>query len=687
MGVLASYVRDAWWKPADEGRALLDASTGEEVARVSTRGLDTGAMVRHAREVGGPGLRALGFQGRAALLSQLAEVIQAGAQRLHEISLVTGATRRDAWFDVEGGIGVLRSYASLGRRSLPEGNLLLDGGVERLDRKDRFAGRHVLVPRRGVEVQINAFNFPVWGPLEKLAPALLAGVPTIIKPATQTAMVTHLLVELMVESGLLPAGAIQFVAGSLEDLLDHLGPQDLVTFTGSASTAQVLRRHPAVLERGAQLNVETDSLNASILGPDARPGTPEFGLFVDQLIDELTIKAGQRCTAIRRALVPAELLDAVAEAAAERLSALTVGDPRSEEVAMGPLASLGQRDEVRARVAELATAARVLLGEGAGSLGVRGNLERGAFLAPTLLRAEDPEARVLHEVEAFGPVATLIPYRSAIDAASLAARGRGSLVASVVSADEAFVVEVVGELAPWHGRILVLDRDSAPASTGHGSPLPRLLHGGPGRAGGGQELGGMRSVLRHLAPTALQASPKVLTAVGGQWVPGAPRFFGEHPFRKPTSRLRIGDAVSAGPRLVTEEDIAAFAALSGDHFYAHTDPEAAARNPIFGGIVAHGYLVVALAAGLFVQPDPGPVLANYGIDHLRFVAPVRPGDELFVTLTAKEITPRAGQPYDEVRWDAQVTRGDEEVVARYDVLTMVARTWPPEEGHETSPRS
>lgn len=684
MQTLGSFVEDSWWFSTDPGQPVLDATTGEEVARLATRGLPTEAMVRFARDVGGPALRALGFQDRGALLGALGAYLSEHVDTLHDASTVAGATARDAWFDVEGGIGVLYSYASLAKRSLPEGNVLRDGEVERLDRGGRFAGRHIFVPRRGVEVQINAFNFPVWGPLEKLAPALLAGMPTIIKPASQTAPVTHRLVQLIIDSGLLPPGALQLVAGGAEDLLDHLGPQDTIAFTGSAATAELLRSHPSVRTRGTHLTVETDSLNASILGPDAVPGTNEFDLYVSQLVDELTIKAGQRCTAIRRALVPASLVGAVVEAATERLSAVTVGDPRRPDVVMGPLASLAQRAEVRTRIHELARAADVVVGGDLGDV-LGADPERGAFVAPTLLVARDADRDEPHRIEAFGPVATVLGYRDPQHAAQLAARGAGSLVASVVSADARVVDELVMELAPWHGRILVLDATSAPASTGHGSPLPRLLHGGPGRAGGGEELGGMRAVMRHLARTAVQGTPSVLGRIAAQWVPGAPRHLGEHPFRKPTSALQLGDAISAGPRVVTADDIAAFAALSGDHFYAHTNPEAAAANPLFGGIVAHGYLVVSLAAGLFVNPEPGPVLANYGVDNLRFLTPVRPGDALSVTLTAKEITPRAAMPYDEVRWDAEVTRdGDGAIVARYDVLTMVARTWPLEADPEAS---
>jgi len=555
--------------------------------------------------------------------------------------------------------------------------VLVEGPVEQLGRGGHFVGQHILTPLRGVAVQVNAFNFPVWGPLEKFAPAFLAGVPTVIKPATTTAFVTHRLVELIVEPGLLPDGALQLVCGGVGDLFDHLTDQDLVSFTGSASTAQRLRTHPTIVARAVRFNAEADSLNCSILGPDAVPGTPEFDLYVKQLVNEMTVKAGQRCTAIRRALVPASLVDAVAEAAAARLARVTVGHPDDESVRMGPLAGLDQREEVRRSLKALLAVGSAVFGDPERVEVVGADATRGAFISPVLIRAEDPDRAEPHEVEAFGPVSTLIGYRDAAHAIELAARGQGSLVGSVVTSDSDFARDVVLGVAPWHGRILVLDRDDAPESTGHGSPLPMLVHGGPGRAGGGEEMGGIRAIAHHMQRTAVQASPRVLSAVTGRWVRGAHRRDdGGHPFRKSLGELRIGDSVTAGPRRVTDEDVAHFAEFTGDTFYAHTDAKAAAANPFFDGIVAHGYLLLSLAAGLFVDPDPGPVLANYGIDDLRFVTPVYPGDELTVTLTCKAITPRGDSAHGEVRWDAEITKQDGLVAAQYDVLTMVAREWP-----------
>jgi oxepin-CoA hydrolase/3-oxo-5,6-dehydrosuberyl-CoA semialdehyde dehydrogenase len=672
MALLRSYVGGDWHTAADEGVPLHDAVTGEEVARISSAGVDMAAALDYGRRVGGPALRELTFHQRAALLKALASYLREHRDELYALSAKTGATLGDSKFDVDGGIGVLFSYASKGKRELPNDTVYVEGDVEPLSKGGTFLGQHIATPLRGVAVQINAFNFPVWGPLEKFAPAFLAGVPSLVKPASQTAYLTARLVELIVESGILPEGTLQFVCGSAGDLLDHVTGQDLVSFTGSASTARQLRAHRNVVRYSVRFNAEADSLNCSILGADATPGTAEFDLFVKQLVTEMTVKAGQKCTAIRRAFVPAELLDDVAEAASARLAKVTIGNPSSEGVRMGALASLEQREEVRRSLKALLSAGSVVFGDPEKVEVVGADAERGAFLSPVLLKG-DPERAEPHEVEAFGPVSTLLPYTSTAQVIEYAARGEGSLVGSIVTGDVEFAREVVLGVAPWHGRLLVLDADDAKESTGHGSPMPQLVHGGPGRAGGGEEMGGIRGVLHHMQRTAVQGSPKVLSAVTGRWVPGAPRAEGVHPFRKSLAELKIGDSVVAGPRVVTQADIDHFAEFTGDTFYAHTDPEAAAANPLFGGIVAHGYLVVSFAAGLFVSPEPGPVLANYGLENLRFLTPVKPGDELTVTLTAKQITPRDSADYGEVRWDADVTSQHGESVAKYDVLTLVAK--------------
>jgi oxepin-CoA hydrolase/3-oxo-5,6-dehydrosuberyl-CoA semialdehyde dehydrogenase len=673
--VLRSYVSGRWQAPPD-GQPVRDAVTGEEITRVSSAGIDLAGALDYGRRTGGPALRELTFHQRAALAKATGNLLREHRDELYGLSARTGATLADSKFDIDGGIGVLLGYANRARRELPNERYFTEGAVEPLSRGGHFLGQHVLTPLLGVAVQVNAFNFPVWGPLEKLAPALIAGVPALIKPASLTAYLTARMAEIIIESGLLPEGSLQLVCGSAGDLLDHLTEQDLLGFTGSAAIAQRLRAHPAVVGRSVRFNAEADSLNCSILGPDAVPGTPEFDLYVAQLVTEMTVKAGQKCTAIRRALVPAGQVDAVVEAVGELLVAVVIGAPAETSVRMGALAGLEQREEVRRSLKALASAGRIVFGDPERVEVVGADAEHGAFMSPILLVA-DPTRAEPHEVEAFGPVSTILPYRDTADVIELAGRGRGSLTGSVVTADPDFARNVVLGVAPWHGRLLVLDRDDAPESTGHGSPLPVLVHGGPGRAGGGEELGGIRGVLHHMQRTALQASPRMLAAITGRWVPGAPRDTeGGHPFRKSLAQLRIGDAVVAGPRVVTLDDIEHFASFTGDTFYAHMDEEAAAANPFFDGRVAHGYLVVSLAAGLFVDPDPGPVLANYGIDQLRFLTPVYPGDELTVTLTCAQISPRDGA-YGEVRWDAQVTKADGSVAAQYDVLTMVAKQWPP----------
>lgn len=671
--LLESYAAGGWYAAPDEGRAVLDAASGEEVARVSATGLDLGAMVRHAKEAGGPALRELTFHQRAALLKQLAKHLMAHKEELYELSYRTGATARDSAVDIDGGIGTLFSFASKGTRELPNDTVVLDGPPEPLGKAGTFVGQHVYTSRPGVAVQVNAFNFPVWGMLEKLAPAFLAGSPTIVKPASQTAYLTELAVRTIVESGLLPEGSLQLLCGSPAGLLDELTVQDRVAFTGSAHTAGLLRNHPQVLHGGVELGVEADSLNCSILGPDVTADDPELDLFVKGVVTEMTVKAGQKCTAIRRVLVPRHRVDEVVEAIRARLARVTVGDPRSESVRMGALVSLDQREEVRKAVQSLRASAEVVFGDPDHAEVVDADAKRGAFMSPVLLRAADGAVEP-HDVEPFGPVSTVLAYDDLADAVSLAARGRGSLVASVVTHDPEVARAVTLGLAPWHGRVLLLDRDDAQESTGHGSPLPMLVHGGPGRAGGGEELGGVRGVLHHMQRTALQGSPDLLTAVTGVWTAGSRRRVEDvHPFRKSLADLRIGDTVESAARRVTRDDIDRFADLTGDTFYAHTDEQAAAANPLFGGIVAHGYLVVSLAAGLFVQPDPGPVLANFGVDRLRFLTPVKVDDEIAVTLTVKQITPRMSADYGEVRWDAVVTNADGQPVATYDVLTLVAK--------------
>ncbi|WP_374314378.1 phenylacetic acid degradation bifunctional protein PaaZ [Microbacterium sp.] len=680
--ILPSYVQDEWWAPApaEPGVVVRDASTGEPVCRVSTEGLDLGAALEHARTVGQAALGALTFHQRAVLLKQFAQVLTERKQELYDISKRAGATERDSLNDVDGGIGVLFTYSSKGRRELPDGRIYLDGPVEVLSKDGSFLGRHVYTRLPGVAVQINAFNFPMWGALEKFAPAFLAGVPSLVKPATPTAYVAEAWVRILAETGLLPAGSLQLVSGGVPGLLDRLQLGDIVGFTGSASTAERLRTHESVETGGVRFTSETDSINASVLGPDAVPGTPEFDAYVRQLLVELTTKAGQKCTAIRRAIVPAGQVDALVEALRAKIAErVVIGDPHAGSVTMGPLVSLEQREEVLRSVAALEEAGgRLLLGSTESPQVVRadgstGSAERGAFIEPLLIGFADASAPGAHRIEAFGPVASVLPYATVDEAADLVSLGGGSLVTSVATNDPAVATTLLSRTAAFNGRILFLDRDDARTSTGHGAPVPHLVHGGPGRAGGGEELGGIRAVLHHMQRTAVQGSPEMLTALTGVWHQGAASRSDRHPFRKSLAELAVGDQVVSQARTVTLEDIETFARFTGDLFYAHMDEEAAAANPFFPGRVAHGYLLVSWAAGLFVDPAPGPVLANYGLENLRFVTPVSPGDTIRVVLTAKQITPRETDEYGEVRWDAVIRNQDDELVASYDVLTLVAK--------------
>lgn len=674
--MLASYSCGTWFRATDEGEPLLDASTGEEVTRISSTGLDLAAMTTYAREVGGPALRALTFHERAVALKAMAKMLGEHKDEFYALSARTGATLRDSQVDIDGGIGTVFSIASKGTRELPNDVVVLDGQLEQLGRSGDFVGQHVYTSRPGVAVQINAFNFPVWGMLEKLAPAFIAGLPTIVKPASQTAYVTEAVCRRIIDSGLLPEGTLQLLCGSPAGLLDELGAQDSVAFTGSAATGALLRQHPAVLHGGVQLGIEADSLNCSILGTDVSVDDPEFELFVKGVVTEMTVKAGQKCTAIRRVIVPSAIADDVVRAISDRLARVTVGHPTSEGVRMGALVSLEQREAVREAVRGISRAGTIVFGDPDSVDVVGADAEQGAFMSPVLLRVDGSYAQP-HNIEPFGPVSSVMTYESLDEAVVLAARGRGSLAGSIVTHDPAVARALTLGLAPWHGRLLVLDRTSAAESTGHGSPLPVLVHGGPGRAGGGEELGGIRAVLHHMQRSAIQGSPDMITAITGQWIAGSARNITDvHPFRKSLAELGIGDTISSESRTVTLADIEHFADFTGDTFYAHTDEAAAQQNPLFGGIVAHGYLVVSLAAGLFVDPDPGPVLANFGVDRLRFLTPVKADDSIQVTLTVKQITPRSNADYGEVRWDATVVNASGEPVATYDVLTLVAKSWP-----------
>ena len=669
-GVLPSHVKGAWVTPDDPDATIVrDASTGVEVCRVSSAGVDLAGALDYARDAGQRSLGRLTFHQRALLLKQFALALGAHKEELYALSAAAGSTTRDAMIDVDGGIGVLFTYSSKGRRELPNAQLIVDGPVEPLSKDGSFSGQHVLTRLPGVAVQINAFNFPMWGPLEKFAPAFLAGMPSLVKPATPTAYVTEAWVRILLDTGLVPEGSLQLVSGAIPGLLAQLQLGDLVSFTGSASTAARLR---AELPGDVRFTVETDSINASVLGLDAVPGTPAFDAYVRQLFTELTAKTGQKCTAIRRAIVPVDCVEALIDALRAMIdSRVRIGDPRTEGVTMGPLVSLDQRDEVLRNVQRLRDAGGDLLLGGPET--PAGADPAGAFVGPMLLGFADATTPEAHQIEAFGPVATLLTYRTVEEASDIVARGGGSLVTSLVTDDPALAASFVARTAAYNGRVLVLSSVNARTSTGHGSPVPHLVHGGPGRAGGGEELGGIRAVRHHMQRTAIQGSPEMLTAITGVWHEGATTDTTQHPFRKSLAELHLGDRFASGPREVTLDDIEHFAEFTGDTFYAHMDEEAAAANPFFPGRVAHGYLLVSFAAGLFVDPAPGPVLANYGLENLRFLTPVSPGDSVRVTLTAKQITPRETDDYGEVRWDAVLRNQRDEVVATYDVLTLVAK--------------
>jgi oxepin-CoA hydrolase/3-oxo-5,6-dehydrosuberyl-CoA semialdehyde dehydrogenase len=674
--ILQSYIGGRW-HGSQAASALRSAVNGSTIAHTHREALDFGEAVDHARRKGLPALMAMDFQERAQRLKALAKYLMDHKDQLYAVSAHTGATKLDSWIDIEGGAGTLFAYSSIGSNELPSGNLVHEGPAFSLGKKGGFSGTHVLVPRGGLAVHINAFNFPVWGLLEKFAPSFLAGMPCIGKPASATSYLTEAAMRLIEQSGILPDGSLQLVIGGIGDLLDRLNGADVVTFTGSADTAARLRVHPNLVAHSVPFNAEADSLNCAILGPDVSPDDEEFGLFVKEVSREMTIKAGQKCTAIRRAIVPAHLLDAVVEQVAARLAKTAVGDPADERVRMGPLASHAQQIDVAQRIAMLREDAELAysgknewIGEGT---------DQGAFCAPTLLVCRKPmEVDSVHTVEAFGPVSTVMAYEDFDQALALTARGQGSLVATLVTHDVAVAAKAIPAMAAWHGRLHILDRESAVESTGHGSPLPTLKHGGPGRAGGGEELGGLRAVKHYLQRAAVQGSPTMLSAVTAEHVRGATvNEATVHPFRSYFEDLKIGDSLLTHRRTVSEADIVAFGGISGDYFYMHFD-ELAAKDSPFGKRIAHGYFVLSAAAGLFVSPAPGPVLANYGLDTLRFVKPVGIGDTIQARITAKRKTDRKkvdakGVGQGVVAWDVEVSNQHGELVASYDILTLVAK--------------
>ncbi|MGC1498271.1 MAG: phenylacetic acid degradation bifunctional protein PaaZ [Sulfitobacter sp.] len=668
-----SFAAGHWITPDANARTIENAVTGEVLGHAGNDALDVQAMLDHARNVGGPVLRALTFHDRARMLKALAAHLNTHKQALYDLSFATGATQSDHLIDIDGGVGTMFVFASKGRREMPDSNIYLDGEVEQLSRNGTFLGQHIATSLQGVAVHINAFNFPVWGMLEKLAPTLLAGVPAIVKPATATCYVTEFAVRIMLESGILPDGTLQLVSGGLGDMLDRLTCQDVVSFTGSANTALKLRSSDHIMRNSIRFVAEQDSLNASILGPDAGPGTPEFDLFVKEVQREMTTKAGQKCTAIRRIFAPQSHVDAVIEALSARLENIAIGDPKAEATRMGALVSNSQKRDVLEKASIIATESERVFGDpdNFDVLGADG--AKGAFLPPMVYHCANPDtAERVHDTEAFGPVSTIMGYRDLDHAIALANKGQGSLVASVITHDANVARDVALGAGAYHGRLYFNNRDSMKESTGHGSPLPHMVHGGPGRAGGGEEMGGIRGVMHYMQRTAIQGSPDILTAISTKWVPGAKeKPAPEHPFTRHFEDLEIGETIHTAPRTITLEDIEHFAKFTGDTFYAHMDDAAAKRNPFFPGRVAHGYLLLSFAAGLFVEPGEGPVLANTGLDNLRFMKPVEANDSVKVHLSVKHKTPRNDE-YGEVRWHVTLSNQDDELVAEYELLTMNA---------------
>ncbi|MCP4915182.1 MAG: phenylacetic acid degradation bifunctional protein PaaZ [Oligoflexia bacterium] len=674
---LENYVLGSWKQGNEQGTELFDASFGKSLGFASTAGINFGEILNYARTVGGPNLRKQTFHDRARALKQLALYLLERKEKYYQISYQTGATKIDSWIDIEGGIGNLFTYSSKGRREMPDSNVYSDGAPEMLSKGGTFTGQHIFVPKRGVAVHINAFNFPVWGMLEKIAVNLVAGMPCVVKPATVTSYLTEAVVKDIIESKLLPEGALQLLCGSASGILDHVTSQDVVTFTGSAWTGQKLKSHPRITEQSVPFNMEADSLNCCILGEDVKPDSDDFNVFIKEVAKEMTIKAGQKCTAIRRTIVPENMIEPVQKALIARLQKVAIGSPTAEGVRMGPLAGMSQKKEVLEKIEELKQSCELLYHNEDFQL-LDGDREKGAFISPTLLLAKDPmNNSAAHSVEAFGPVSTLIPYKGADQAIELSHMGEGSLVGSIVSSDKKWASEVAVGMASHHGRIVILNESCAKESTGHGSPLPNLVHGGPGRAGGGEEMGGMRGIKHYMQRTAIQGHPTFITDLTQVYQPGGERPEADkHPFRHYFEELEVGMTLTTHKRTVTEADVVNFANLSWDHFYAHTDTTSL-EGTIFDERVAHGYFVISAAAGLFVDPGKGPVLANYGLDELRFIKPVYVGATLGVKLTCKEKIPqdpREGEvPRGVVRWQVDVSDETGETVALATILTLVAK--------------
>jgi len=675
---LKNYAQGEWVTASNSGETLFNAISGEPIFTASSEGLDFGAMMQYARQVGGPALRKLTFHERGRMLKALAMYLLERKDQFYAISALSGATKADSWVDIEGGIGNLFTYASL-RRQFPDERFYVDGEAAKLSKNNTFIGHHIMVPREGVAIHINAFNFPVWGMLEKIAVNLLAGVPAIVKPATLTSYLTEVVFESIIESNILPKGALQLICGSARGILDHVETEDVVTFTGSADTGKKLKSHARILSESVPFNMEADSLNCCVLGMDVQPGSAAFDLFIKEVVREMTTKAGQKCTAIRRIMVPADRVEDVQIALGKRLATTTIGDPSKEGVRMGPLAGLTQRNEVLEKVEMLAKSQEIIIGNLDQFEVVGADKVKGAFLPPIVFLNNDPFNKTdCHNIEAFGPVSTILPYQHLDDAIALARMGKGSLVCSIVTQDDAIARAFVLGAASMHGRILILNTDCAKESTGHGSPMPLLVHGGPGRAGGGEEMGGKRGVMHYLQRTAIQGSPTTIGAITNVYQQGGQQTETDiHPFKKHFEDLFVGETLITAKHTVTEADITNFANVSGDNFYAHMDATSL-EGTIFEGRVAHGYFILSKAAGLFVDAKKGPVLLNYGIDECRFTKPVYPGMTVGVKLTVKEKIDQEKRSEEDiakgiVKWLVDVYDQTGETVAIATILTMVKK--------------
>lgn len=676
MNKTQHYVLGNWTTPTGEGQPTYDAVTGEFIAETSVEGLDIPAILHYGRTKGGEKLRKMTFQERGNMIKNLALYLTKRKEAFYELSYKTGATKVDSWIDIEGGFGNLFANASL-RKLFPNLPYHVEGDPIDLSKGGRFMAHHILVPKKGVAIHINAFNFPIWGMLEKCAVNWMAGMPAVVLPAPVTAYLTEAVVREIIASTILPEGALQLVCGTAKNIFDTVESQDVITFTGSAATGRLLKSHPRIIEEAVPFTMEADSLNASILGEDAGPGTPEFDLFISQARSEITVKAGQKCTAIRRMIVPENLMDEVQLALSKSLEKVTIGDPRLKEVRMGALVSKDQLAVLKTRVSELAKSAQIVYGDFE-KLNLIGADTKGAFTRPFLLRENNPfENKMVHEIEAFGPVSTIMPYKNLEEAITLAEMGKGSLVSSIVTNSDAIAKEYVINAASHHGRILVLNRENAKQSTGHGSPLPLLVHGGPGRAGGGEEMGGLRGIKHYMQRCAIQGSPTTLTEVTGIYQPNSKYVeASQHPFQYHWEDIHPGMSIKTHNRTITDADIVNFANLTWDHFYAHTDITSL-EGTIFKKRTAHGYFILAAAAGLFVYPNKGPVAANYGLEDCRFLRPLYHDDTIYVRLTCKQKIERdvasSEHPNGIVKWFVEVFDASDELVAVATILTMVQK--------------